>query len=137
MPPDGTPVLVKAPPDTVPAKLTNMAICPTGSNPATRRHDVDYYRVDVGAGVATIMAELFYDITYGDVDVGIFDAGGTLLGSDGTAVSNACATGPVSGPGTYFVVVVGANDVDVNRYDIRIRTLSKITSCAANDMGAP
>jgi hypothetical protein len=44
----------------------------------------------------------------------------------------------VSGAGTYFVVVVGANDVDVNRYDLRVRTFSKITSCAApGDMGAP
>ena len=137
MPPDGTPVLVTAPVDTLPAKLTNMAICPTGPNPATKRHDVDYYRVDVGAGVATIMAELFYDITYGDVDVGIVDPGGTIVGSDGTATSNACATAAVAAPGTYFVVVVGANDLDVNRYDIRIRTLSKIASCASGDMGAP
>lgn len=131
------PVLLTAPPDTMPAKLTNMAICPTGPNPATKLHDVDFYRLDVSGGVATIMAELSYDITYGDVDVGIFDAGGTLLGSDGTAVSNACATAPVSAPGTYFVVVVGANDVDVNRYDVRVRTFSKITTCANGDMGTP
>lgn len=135
--PDGKPVLVMAPPDTLTAKLTKMAICPKGLNPATKRHDVDYYRVDVGGGAATVMAELFYDITYGDVDVGIFDAGGTLLGSDGTEVSNGCATAPVGGAGTYFVVVVGANDVDVNRYDLRVRTFSKITSCASGDMGAP
>ena len=133
--PDGKPVLVIAPPDTLTAKLTKMAICPKGLNPATKRHDVDYYRLDVGGGVATIMAELFYDITYGDVDVGIFDAGGTLLGSDGTAVSNGCATGPVAAAGTYFVVVVGANDVDVNRYDLRVRTFGKITTCAPSDMG--
>ena len=84
------------------------------------------------------MAEVFYDITYGDLDVAVLDAGGTVLGSDGTAVANACATAPVSGAGTYFVVVVGANDVDVNRYDLRVRTFTKITTCAANgDMGAP
>jgi len=135
--PDGTPVLVMAPVDAMTAKLTKMAICPKGLRPSTKRHDVDYFRLDVGAGVATIMAEVFYDITYGDLDVGIFDAGGTLLGSDGTAVANACATAPVSGAGTYFVVVVGANDVDVNTYDLRIRTLSKITTCPAGDMGAP
>lgn len=133
--PDGKPVLVMAPPDTLTAKLTKMAICPKGLNPATKRHDVDYFRIDIGAGVATLMAELFYDITYGDVDVGIFDAGGTLLGSDGTSTSNGCATAPVSGAGTYFVVVVGANDFDVNRYDLRVRTLSKITTCAPSDMG--
>ena len=136
--PDGKPVLVLAPPDTLTAKLTKMAICPKGLNPSTKRHDVDYFRVDVGAGVATVMAEVFYDITYGDLDVGIFDGGGTLLGSDGTATSDACATGAVSGAGTYFVVVVGANDVDVNRYDLRVRTFTKIANCAApSDMGAP
>ena len=70
-------------------KLTKMAICPKGANPTTKRHDVDYFRIDVGAGVATVMAELFYDITYGDLDVAVLDAGGTMLGSDGTAVTNA------------------------------------------------
>lgn len=136
--PDGKPVLVMAPPDVVTAKLTKMAICPKGANPAapTGRHDVDYFRVDVGTNAATVMAEVFYDITYGDLDVAILDAGGTVVGSDGTAVSNACATAPVMGAGTYFIVVVGANDVDVNSYDLRVRTFSKITSCATpSDMG--
>jgi hypothetical protein len=137
--PDGKPVLLMATPDAMTAKLTKMAICPKGANPATKRHDVDYFRIDVGAGVATVMAELFYDITYGDLDVGILDAGGTLLGSDGTARSDACATGPVAGAGTFFVVVTGANDIDVNRYDLRVRTFTKIASCAAPaaDLGAP
>jgi hypothetical protein len=113
-----------------------MAICPKGPNPATKRHDVDYFRIDVGSNVATIMAEVFYDITYGDLDVGVLDAGGTLIGSDGTALPNACATGPVSGAGTFFVVVTGANDVDVNHYDLRVRTFTKITSCAPpSDLG--
>lgn len=135
--PDGTPILVMATPDAMTPKLTKMAICPTGARPSTKRHDVDYFRLDVGGGVTTVMAELFYDITYGDLDVGILDAGGTLVGSDGTAVSNACATAPVAAPGTFFIVVVGANDVDVNRYDLRIRTFTKPTACAsgAADMG--
>ena len=115
-----------------------MAICPKGARPQTKRHDVDYFRLDVGGGVATVMAELFYDITYGDLDVGILDPGGALVASDGTGQSNACATAPVAAPGTDFVVVVGANDVDVNRYDLRVRTFSKSTACAApSDMGAP
>jgi len=134
--PDGQPVLVMATPDATTPKLTKMAICPTGARPQTKRHDVDYFRLDVGGGVTTVMAELFYDITYGDLDVGILDPGGTLIGSDGTAQSNACATATVSAPGSYFVVVVGASDVDVNRYDLRVRTFSKATACAAPaDMG--
>ena len=127
-----------APPDVVTAKLTKMAICPKGANPAapTGRHDVDYFRVDVGTGVASVTAEIFYDITYGDLDVAVLDAGGTVVGSDGTAVSDGCASAPVSGAGTYFIVVVGANDVDVNRYDLRVRTFTKITTCATpSDMG--
>ncbi len=134
------PVIVMAVPDAANTpKLTNMAICPTGPNPATKSHDVDFFRIDVDAGVATIKAEVFYDITYGDLDVAILDAGGSMLGSDGTAVSNACATGAVANAGTYFVVVVGANDIDVNRYDLRVSTYSKITTCAAaaSDMGSP
>ncbi len=135
--PAGKPVLLTATPDVLTPKLTNLAICPKGPRPETQRHDVDFYRVDVGAQVATVMAEVFYDITYGDVDVAILDAGGTLIGSDGTAVSNACATAPVAGAGTYFVVVVGAGDVDVNRYALRVRTLSKPAVCpsGAPDMG--
>jgi hypothetical protein len=137
--PDGKPVIVMATPDaTNTPKLTKMSICPKGANPATKRHDVDYFRIDVGAGVATVMAELFYDITYGDLDVAVLDAGGTMLGSDGTAMSNGCATGPVATAGTYFIVVVGANDLDVNRYDLRVTTYTKITSCpTVGDMGAP
>ncbi|HEY2745400.1 MAG TPA: hypothetical protein VGL86_12275 [Polyangia bacterium] len=134
------PVLVMATPDAANTpKLTNMAICPTGPNPATKSHDVDFFRIDVDASVATIKAEVSYDITYGDLDVAILDAGGTMIGSDGTATSNACATGPVATAGTYFVVVVGANDLDVNRYDVRVSTYTKITTCAgaSGDMGSP
>jgi hypothetical protein len=134
--PDGKPVLVMATPDVMTAKLTKMAICPKGANPATKRHDVDYFRIDVGGTVATIMAELFYDITFGDLDVGILDAGGTLIGSDGSALPNGCATGPVGGAGTFFVVVTGANDLDVNHYDLRVRTFTKIAACAPpSDLG--
>ena len=137
--PDGKPVIVTATTDaTNTPKLTKMAICPTGVNPTTKRHDVDYFRIDVSSGVATVMAEVFYDITYGDLDVAVLDAGGSMLGSDGTAMTNACATGAVATAGTYFVVVVGANDTDVNRYDLRITTYSKPTACAmgpAADMG--
>jgi hypothetical protein len=136
-PPDGMPVLVQVTPDTVTAKLTKMAICPKGQNPATRRHDVDFFRVDVGSGVSTIQADVYYDITYGDLDVGILDGGGALVGSDGTAVSNACATAKVTAPGVFYVVVTGANDFDVNNYELRVRTFTRSTTCATStgDLG--
>jgi len=134
--PDGRPVVVAVTPDADTAKLTKMAICPKGANPSTKRHDVDFFRVDVGNNVVGIMAKAFYEITYGDLDVGILDGGGRLLGSDGTARSDACATAKVDAAGTYFVVVTGANDVDVNRYDLQVRTFTKPTTCdsEAGDM---
>ena len=107
-------------------------------NPATQLHDVDYYRVDVGAGVATIMAELFYDITYGDVDVGIFDAGGTLLGSDGTATSNACAdrAGRRAPAPTSWWSSAPTTSTSTATTSASARS-RKIATCAASDMGAP
>ena len=81
-----------------------------------------------------MMAELFYDVTYGDLDVGIFDSTGRLMASDGTAVGNGCAAATVT-PGIYYVLVVGAGDVDTNRYDVRIRTFTGAKTCATGDMG--
>jgi hypothetical protein len=118
-------------PDMPTPKITKMAICPTGPRPETGNHDVDYFRANTTAftqSSLTMRVDVFYDITYGDLDVGIFDMNGQLLGSDGSAVSNACATASVS-PGIYYVVVVGANNVDVNRYDVRIRTYSTPQQC--------
>lgn len=129
-PPAGQPIVVSLTPDAITARLTAMAICPTGANPTagTRRHDVDWYRVELPPTVTTLMAELFYDITYGDVDVAITDAAGVMLASDGTARSNGCVTAAASG-GTYYVVVVGAYDTDVNHYDIRVRSFTHAAAC--------
>jgi hypothetical protein len=128
-------------PDTPTAKITHMAICPTGSNPATGMHDVDYYRIDTtsfGKMSLSLMAEIFYDISYGDLDVGIFDSQGKLLAADATAVTNGCAAASI-GSGVYNVVVVGARNMDVNRYDVRIRSFSSPHPCpqsmGSGDMG--
>ena len=130
-PPAGRPIDVAVTPDAMTAKLTKLAICPKGLSPATHLHDVDYFRVDATSGAAvTLMAELFYEITYGDLDVGIFDANGTLLAADGTAMSNGCVTAPI-GSGVYYVVVTGAGNVDVNNYELRVRSFTKPTSCPA------
>lgn len=129
LPPAGEPINVKVVPDTNTAKVTKMAICPKGPNAATHNHDVDYFRVDASAGGAvSLMAEVYYDITYGDLDVAIVDAAGDQLAADGSATSNACAAASI-GPGVYYVVVVGAGGVDVNNYDLRVRTFTHPTSC--------
>lgn len=125
----GQPIDVAVTPDAMTAKLTHLAICPRGGNPATGLHDVDYFRVDARQGGAVALrAELFYEITNGDVDVGILDAGGALLAADGTAVSNGCAAAPI-GPGVYYVAVVGAQNLDVNHYELRVRTFTQPTDC--------
>lgn len=118
-------------PDTATAKVLKMAICPRGVRPQTGQHDVDYFKVDTtpfGTSNLTLMAEVFYQIDYGDLDVGIFDETGRMLASDGTSVTNACAAASVA-PGVYYVVVAGANGEDVNRYDLRIRTFTTPRTC--------
>jgi hypothetical protein len=123
-------------PDMPTPKLVHLAICPTGPNPATGNHDVDYYKIDTtsfGQPTLSMMAEIFYDITYGDIDVGIFDSTGRMLAGDGSAVTNGCVAASV-GSGVYYVVVVGANNMDVNRYDVRIRTFTASHQCPVAGM---
>ena len=74
------------------------------------------------------MAQVFYDISMGDLDVGIYDSQMKQLVVDGTAVTNACAAAAISN-GIYYVVVAGANNIDVNSYDILIRSFSMAKTC--------
>ncbi len=118
-------------PDLPTPKVTKMAICPKGLRADTGNHDVDYFHVSTTGftqSTLNMKVELFYDITFGDLDVGLFDQTGNLLASDGTSATNACITKSVP-QGDYFVVVVGANNTDVNKYDIRIRTFTAPQTC--------
>jgi hypothetical protein len=107
--------------------LLKLAICPDGPSPYTLGRDVDYYRVETTAGA--LMAEVFYDITYGDLDVGIFDETGKLVAADGSAVSNGCVAATVQA-GNFYVVVAGANNADANRYELRVSTFSTPHTCS-------
>jgi hypothetical protein len=130
-----TAIEFEAPLDAMNPRITKMAICPTGNNPLTGSHDVDYFKINTaGAAVSqmTLKAELFYDISYGDLDIGIFDKNGRSLSTDGTAVSNGCVSALV-GADTYYVVVTGANNMDSNRYDLRIRTFTSTSvTCSSS-----
>ena len=122
-----------AQPDMPQPQITNVAICPTGIKPITGAHDRDYVRVDTTTygGNLTLMAEISYDVKYGDLDVGVMDDSGKLIAQDGTAVSNGCVAAAATNPGSYYVVVVGAQDKDVNRYSLRVRTFTKPQACGA------
>ncbi len=123
----GAPALA---PDMPSAKIIKLAICPTGNNPLTGNHDVDFFKVDNSTGPAslTLMAQAFYDISMGDLDIGIYDSKLNQLVVDGTAVTNACAAASISNA-VYYVVVAGANNVDVNRYDLQIRSFTTAQTC--------
>ena len=130
-PNDTQPTALEAPPalpDQPTPKVTKMAICPTGPSQFTGNHDVDFFHLNVPQPSTNLKVDLFYDITFGDLDVGVFDAGGNLIAYDGTAVTNGCVTKQVT-QGDYYVAVVGANNVDVNRYDIRMATFSTAQTC--------
>jgi hypothetical protein len=119
-------------PDSMVPKIVMMSICPQG------KKDVDWFVVDLDSSKfsqsqLSMLVQVFYDVSYGDLDVGIFDANGRLLASDGSAVSNGCASFTVNpGPGVkYYVAVVGANNSEVNRYDLHIRTFTASRSCTS------
>src|SRR5581483_9981769 len=100
------------------------SICPTGPRPETGQHDVDFYEVDtttLSTSSLTMMAEIFYDVSFGDLDVGIFDSNLMRIASDGSAVTNGCTAATIPAPSMsmpsmnkFYVLVVGANNQDVN-----------------------
>jgi hypothetical protein len=116
-------------PDGMVPKIVMMSICPAG------KKDVDWFLVDLTdttkfpQSTLSMLAQIFYDVSYGDLDVGIFDANGRLLASDGSAISNGCASFSVNPGAKYYVAVAGANLTDVNRYDLHIRTFTASRTC--------
>ncbi len=113
-----------------PPTIGGKAICPTGPNPATNNHDVDFYKIDnsAGSGSLTLVANIEYDISHGDLDVAIYDSNMNQLVADGTAVSNGCVSTTISN-GIYYVVVAGANNMDINNFSIQMATWSTTHSC--------
>jgi hypothetical protein len=131
--PVGHPLAFTPVPDMPTAKIIKLSICPSGNNPLTGRHDVDFFKVDNSNGPSslTLMAQVFYDISMGDLDIGIYTYDGKELHSlsvDGTAVTNGCTAAAISN-GVYYVVVAGANNVDVNRYELLIRSFAAAQQC--------
>ncbi len=120
-------------PDAASPKLQMLAICPKGDNPKADGHDRDYYEIVADQSVSAVV-EIFYDIKYGDLDVGIFRQDGSIVAGDGTAVSNGCVAATLPA-GKYYIGVGGANDMDSNRYDLRVRYYSSPKTCGS--MGNP
>ncbi len=108
-----------------PLKLQSLSICPTGNNPAASNHDIDVYQLHV-TETTTAQVEITYDVKYGDLDLGIFRKDGSVVVSDGSAVSNACVAASVT-IGDYFLVVSGAGSTAVNRYSMSVRLGSALT----------
>jgi hypothetical protein len=117
-------------PDMPTAKIIKLAICPVGNNPATGQHDQDWYKVDLSGGPTglTLEAEVFYDISLGDLDIAITDAAGNIVVADGTAVANGCVAAQVTN-NVFYVVVTGANNVDVAPYELLIRSFTTAQTC--------
>lgn len=76
-----------------------FSICPSG--------DIDVYAINLANQYVRITMN--FDIKYGDLDLGLFDANGGLQLSDPDFTnSNACVSSPGPFNGTYYAVVVGA-----------------------------
>lgn len=104
--------------------IEQQAICPKG------RDDIDFFLIDTTGAVAStiyLMAEIRYDIEYGDLDVAIVNDSGEVLASDGTATANGCVVSKI-GFGRFYVGVRGAAGA-VNNYQVRVRTFSSPQTC--------
>jgi hypothetical protein len=118
-------------PDMPTQRIINMAICPTGPAPWSGQHDVDMFQVKNTNGSLSLVAQVFYDISYGDLDIGIYDASLNPLSVDGTQTKDGCVAAQIQN-GTYYVVVVGANNVDANRYQLLIRSYTMPHACTGS-----
>jgi hypothetical protein len=120
--------------DMEPTRAPGLAICPVGNAPWSGAHDVDYYKVDTskemdaGHSMLTLKAEIDYDIQYGDLDIAVLDATGGVLNEDGSAMSGGCSAAQIT-PGVNYIVVVGAGDVDVNRYTLKVKVSTTPENC--------
>lgn len=118
-------------PDVDQPKTPTFAICPKAARSQTGLHDQDLFQIDTtkyGNLTLTMMADVSYDIVGGDLDVAILNNTGGIVASDGSAVPNGCITATVS-PGVYYVAVVGAQQSDINNYQLRIRTFTTPVAC--------
>ncbi len=110
---------------------SSFQICPDKSNPG--QPDVDAYKFTLTAS-SNVVAQITYDVTYGDLDMAVFRSNGVnsqtglydvdLVMADVTPVSNACVQTILS-PGDYFVLVYGALEgqplsVAMNNYQFRV-----------------
>lgn len=126
---------------------SSYEICPDRSQPKRPDYDTFKFRLQTPGRV---VAELRYPIENGDLDIALFrvdtdpDTGkavATLLTADDSAVSNAC-THLQLGPGTYYAVVRGADQLEpdgryktaMNRYSIKVYVT---TSSATNPCKEP
>ncbi len=114
-----------------PPTIAGKAICPTGPNPATSNHDVDFYKIDEtnAPAAVTLVANVTYDIQYGDLDIAVYDSKLNQLIADGTAVSNGCVATTLNPGQVYYVVVAGANNMDINNFSIQMATWSTPHAC--------
>ncbi|MCS6912053.1 MAG: hypothetical protein NZ890_02310 [Myxococcota bacterium] len=136
--------------DGTPPPLTAYEICPDKSAPAVP--DVDVFKFRIGGNTAVkVVIEVKYQVSFGDLDVGLFREMITdtrekipqRLMQDVTAQNDACIVANSLSPGTYYVAVRGAPTTPgeyqtatqffMNTYRIRIygQTMGTPGGCAA------
>lgn len=81
-----------------PGETAEAAIAPTG--------DVDFYRLDVDDG-DTVVVDMRFNDERGDLDLGLYDADGTLLDQSISTSDEEQVTYVVDREGTLYVIVVG------------------------------
>jgi hypothetical protein len=123
--------------DGTPPPLTGYEICPDKTAPLVP--DVDVFKFRIGGGTAVkVVIELKYQVSFGDLDVGLFREGLSetnekipqRIMQDVSTQNDACVVANSLAPGTYYVAVRGAPSMpgeynasmsySINSYRIRI-----------------
>jgi len=78
--------------------------------------DDDWYRIDVDPAAERIQVDCRFTNVEGDIDIGLYDSGGTLLAEANSATDNEFIDYAITSGGTYYVRVYSGNAG--NMYDL-------------------
>lgn len=125
--------------DNIPMNFSSYEVCPDKSAPGNPDVDVFKFRLD---SQAKVIAEVQYNVMFGDLDIGLFREGldqsgekaPSLIKPDLSTTNNACLSEILQAGTTYYLAVRGAPkeageykaamNFHMNNYRIRIYALS-------------
>ena len=95
--------------------------------------DDDWYRIDVDPGAERIQVDCQFTHAEGDINIVLYDSGGTLLAESNSATDNELIDYAISSGGTYYVRVYSGNAGNI--YDLRWDDFSTASTALISGLG--